>query len=198
MTEPSIYSRRPDLTPPEHLVDDADPVGVTLQRLTLQVDLWEAVRQYEQGQRRLDAEAAALIARHEADATGPGSIHGLDTTALDLAELAAIHTEQDRRRRVTLWAEQRGLRHQVETSTDAEGVTRTRHLLTAPAGHPDLATPPWHASRPAIVQGQHLVQTVPADTLAAVETWLGLPHDPTADGTPAPTPHPATTGAAQP
>jgi hypothetical protein len=92
----------------------------------------------------------------------------------------------DRRSRVHLWAAQRGLRYVVTASTDHNGNRTEQHRLTAPAGHLDLELEPWEYARPLLLDSQQVVPSVKGDTLDAVETWLGLPHDPAESGTPRP------------
>lgn len=191
----AVFARQPDLTPPtEFLVDESEPFTVAHERIQLQLELWEAVRHYERESRRLDAVAAGMAARVEREA----ELDALEAARQDAdairerAERRAAQVMADRRGRVQLWASQRGLAYVVQTSTDRHGDTHERHLLTAPNGHPDLAVPPWVTHRPLVhPNGQVIVQTVQGDSLEAVESWLGLPHDPSKPGTPRPAPEQA-------
>lgn len=183
ITAAAVFDRHADLAPPEYVTDDAEPFSVQYARVQTQVELWEAVRRYEQQNRTLDAEAAAieraLDRAEQAEALDP----------YEEQERAARRAEQtmaDRRSRVHLWAAQRGLRHVVTTSTDHNGNRTDQHRLTAPAGHPDLELEPWEHARPLLLDSQQVVPSVKGDTLDAVESWLGLPHDPAESGTPRP------------
>ena len=60
LTTAAVFDRHADLTPPEYVTDDAEPFSVQYARVQTQVELWEAVRRYEQQNRSLDAEAAAI------------------------------------------------------------------------------------------------------------------------------------------
>ena len=193
----TVFERRDNLDPPEFPVDDTEPVSVQLARVQLCVALWEEIRRFEAAQRDLDARADAIARRREQNAVQ----QQLEATGQDAhtvqarAERLYAQRDADRRGRVDLWASQRGLTYCIDTARDQAGRTIERHLLTAPAGHPDLAGPPWKTVRPITYRGQLLVPTVPGETLEAIESWLGLPHDPASSGTPQPSPHPATTGA---
>lgn len=191
-TAAAVFARRPDLTPPEFPIDDTEPLNAQFERVQACVELWEAVRRYEQQQREIDARLDARARRAELEDSRPAED---PQAAAARAERRARQLLADRRSRVTLWARQRGLRHVVQTFTDATGTSAERHVLTAPSGHPDLATPPWQHVSPLLIDGQTIVPTVPGDSLADVERWLGIPSDPAKSGEPHPIPHPATTGA---
>lgn len=178
-----LLARRPDLTEPtEWLVDETEPLEVALERVRLQQALWRAVADYETANRRLDARADAL---DRAEHNRAASLEATAASA-DAAEWEARRAEQidrDRRGRVRLHAEAQGLRYVVDAHTDADGYRHERHLLTAPAGHPALTDP--GAAGPLIRRaGGVIVPTLEADTLEAVEAWLGLPSDPSAGGPP--------------
>lgn len=183
ITTAAVFDRHADLTPPEYVTDDAEPFSVQYARVQTQVELWEAVRRYEQQNRSLDAEAAAieraLDRAEQAEALDP-------TEDRERAERRAEQAMADRRSRVHLWATQRGLRYVVTASTDHNGNRTEQHRLTAPAGHLDLELEPWEYARPLLLDSQQVVPSVKGDTLDAVESWLGLPHDPAESGTPRP------------
>lgn len=187
-TAATIFDRHADLTPPEYLTDDAEPFSVQYARVQTQVELWEAVRQYEQQNRTLDAQAVA-IERAEARAEQADTDDTAETEAR--AARRAEQTLADRRSRVHLWASQRGLRYVVSTHTDHHGNRTEQHRLTAPAGHLDLELEPWENATPLLLGSQQVVHSVKGETLESVESWLGLPHDPTASGTPRPSRTPA-------
>lgn len=188
LTAATVFDRRTDLTPPEYLTDDAEPFSVQYARVQTQVELWEAVRHYEQQNRTLDAQAVAI----ERAATRAEQADTEDTAEAEAR--TARRAEQalaDRRSRVHLWASQRGLRYVVSTRTDHHGNRTEQHRLTAPAGHLDLELEPWENTTPLMLDSQQVVHSVKGDTLESVESWLGLPHDPTASGTPRPSRTPA-------
>lgn len=189
MTAPAplaaLLARRDDLSEPtEWQVDDAEPLEVARERVALQRALWQAVRDYEQANRRLDARAAA---HDRAAARRVAELEDADAYA-EAAEQADRRAEQvarDRRGRVRLHAEAQGLAYIVDTFTDADGRHTERHLLTAPAGHAALTDSGAPAgSLPIRRAGGVIVPTLDGDTLEAVESWLGLPHDPAAGGPP--------------
>lgn len=189
MTAPAslaaLLARRDDLTEPrEWLVDETEPLEIARERIALQQALWQVVRDYETANRRLDARAAAY---DRAAARRAGVLEDANAHA-EAAEQAARRTEQvarDRRGRVQLHAEAQGLAYVVDSFTDADGRRTERHLLTAPVGHPALTDPDAPAgSRPIRRAGGVLVPTLDGDTLEAVESWLGLLHDPVAGGPP--------------
>ena len=115
ITAAAVFDRHADLTPPEYAIDDAEPFSVQYARVQTQVELWEAVRRYEQQNRSLDAEAAAieraLDRAEQAEALDPAEDR-------ERAERRAEQAMADRRSRVHLWAAQRGLRYVVTASTD--------------------------------------------------------------------------------
>lgn len=192
-----LFQRRAHLNTPDYRVDHTEPADIAHQRIQTQADLWAAIETYEQANRRLDGQ---LSYREAAAAQRRRAAHQDEIAARAdaRADLWAEQNRADRIQRAAVWAEQRGLRHEVDTFTDGHGDRHERHLLTAPAGHPDLAVPAWQSpSLAAVVDGQQVVPTVDGVTLEAVETWLGLPHDPAKSGAPQPTPHPATIGADQ-
>lgn len=181
-----LLARRADLTEPtEWLVDETEPLEVARERVALQQALWQAVRDYETANRRLDEQAAA---HRRAETRRTATLETAETDA-HAAKWAAIHAEQvanDRRSRVRLHAEANGLTYTERVHTDAAGDRHERHLLIAPTGHPALTDlPPW-APTPALIRhaGGVIVPTLDGDTLEAVESWLGLPSDPAAGGPP--------------
>lgn len=167
-----VFRRRADLTLPE-MPDDARQSDSTRRaRVAASVSLWGSHVEYEQTQRRIDQTAAAEAAAAARTPVDPDAAWR-DTQR---AERRAAQALEDRRARVRLAAEQRGLRYLVNTQGTAEGTQRELHRLTAPVGHPDTATPPWSTARPIQVAGQILI-TGAGDTLDSCESFLGLPHD---------------------
>lgn len=189
MTAPAslaaLLARRDDLSKPtEWLVDETEPLEIARERVALQRDLWHAVREYETANRRLDEQAAA---HRRAEARRAARLEVAATDA-ETAEQAARRAEQvarDRRGRVRLHAEAQGLAYLEHAYTDADGIRHERHLLTAPEGHPALTDPAAPGGLPIRRGGGVIVPTLDGDTLEAVESWLGLPHDPSAGGPPA-------------
>lgn len=181
-TDAALFARRSSLTEPEYPVDPGEPVRVQHARVQAMVTLWAAVVDYERTMQRIDRAAAALA---NAATEGPRAIRGGDALEHEQrAERYAARVMADRLSRVDLWAHQAGLRHVVQAYTDGHGIHRERHLLTAPPGHPALEVQPWEHPSALLVDGQTVVPGVRADTLDAVEDYLGLPHDPNRSGTP--------------
>lgn len=188
MTAPAsvaaLLARRADLTEPrEWLVDETEPLEIARERVALQQALWRAVRDYETANRHLDEQAAA---HDRAEARRAARLEAAETEA-EAAERAARRAEQmhrDRLGRVRLHAEAQGLTYLEHTYTDADGRRHERHLLTAPDGHPALTDPAAPGGLPIRRGGGVIVPTLDGDTLEAVESWLGLPHDPSAGGPP--------------
>lgn len=195
MTAPAsvvaLLARRTDLTEPrEWLVDETELLEIARERIALQRDLWQAVRDYETANRHLDEQVAA---HRRAEARRTVTLETAETDA-DAAEWAARRAQQvthDRRSRARLHAEANGLTYTWTAHTDADGYRHERHLLIAPAGHPALTDLPSWAPRPTPIRhaGGIIVPTLTEDTLEAVEAWLGLPHDPSA-GSPPPLRYP--------
>lgn len=190
MTAPAslaaLLARRDDLTEPtEWQVDETGPLEIARERIALQQPLWHAARDYETANRRLDEQ---VLAHRRAEARRTATLETAETDA-HAATWSAIHAEQvanDRRSRVRLHAEANGLTCTERIYTDAAGDHQERHLFIAPTGHPALTDiPPW-APTPTPIRhaGGVIVPTLDGDTLEAVESWLGLPHDPAAGGPP--------------
>lgn len=179
MTDDGLFRRRPDLAMPQLPDDEHESDAVRRTRVAAAVALWDAHVSYERELRRIDQTAAAEAAAAARPAADP------DAAWRDAqrAERRAAQELEDRRARVRLAAEQRGLRYVVSTEGDATGWARELHRLTAPHGHPDTARPPWDTGSAIIVAGEVLVPGV-GDTLDACETYLGLPHN-AAQGGPA-------------
>lgn len=167
-----VFGRRADLTMPSLPDDDRETDATRRARVAASVALWGAHVLHEQTQRRIDQTAAAEAAAEARTPVDP------DAAWRDAqrAERCAAQALEDRRARVRLAAEQRGLRYLVSIEGTAEGTQRELDRLTAPVGHPDTATPPWSTAHPLQVAGQVLVPGV-GDTLDSCESFLGLPHD---------------------
>ncbi|MGV8872288.1 MAG: hypothetical protein ACOH2Q_07160 [Rhodococcus sp. (in: high G+C Gram-positive bacteria)] len=180
MTDPrsAVFERQPSLSPPEFPVVESEPVDVQLRRVQAHSELWDAVVDCERKQRRLDDLVAARTMQRAAGVDPQIEVEARRT------ERAEVQVQNDRRSRVRLWAVQSGLRYVVQTLTDVHGTRTERHLLTAPASHPDLEREPWEHHTPVVVDGQTVVPGVRGDSLEAVEGWLGLPSDPSMAGTP--------------
>lgn len=181
----ALLARRADLTEPTTWqVDDREPLEVARERVALQQALWQAVADYEQANRRLDARAAAL---DKAAARRAATVKSSEAEA-DAAQWQAHLDQQflnDRRSRVRIHAEAQGLNYVVDSHTDENGTRHERHLLIAPAGHPALTdSGASGGSLPIRRAGGLIVPTLDGDTLEAVENWIGLPHDPSVGGPP--------------
>jgi len=172
-----LFRRIGDLTLPALPDDDRESDAVRRTRVAASVALWDAHVRYEREQRRIDQTAAAEAAAAARPTADPHAAW-LDAQR---AERRAAQVLEDRRARVRLAAEQRGLRYLVNTEGDATGHRREMHRLTAPHGHPDTARPPWDTGTAIFVAGEVLVPGV-GDTLNDCETFLGLPHDPAQGG----------------
>lgn len=140
----SVFDRIADITLPSLPDDDHESDAVRRTRVAAGVALWDAHVKYEQEQRRID-QAAAAEAVAAARPTVDRHAAWLDAQR---AERRAAQALEDRRARVRLAAEQRGLRYLVNTEGDATGSHRQLHRLTAPRGHPDTARRPWDTGSP--------------------------------------------------
>ncbi|ORM25193.1 hypothetical protein BFL43_26100 [Williamsia sp. 1135] len=85
----------------------------------------------------------------------------------------------ERLARVRLAAEQSGLTHHVERLSLPGYDDQETHQLLVPEGHPALRPlHPWDKTPAERRSAEGLILVDVGTTLAAVESWLGLPADP--------------------
>ena len=162
---------------PEFPIPEGEPVGVAADRVQSHVQLWEARQRWEREQRGLDARAAAAVSaqRRRAEEVATRN-HPTDE---QVAERTARRVLSERLARVRLAAEQSGLTHRIERLNLPGRDEQQTHQLLAPEGHPALRPlHPWDKAPADRRSAQGLLLVDVETTLAAVESWLGLPADP--------------------
>jgi hypothetical protein len=161
-----MFRRISDLeTAPDYPISDTEPLDIQADRVQSHARLWEARQRWEREQRGLDARAAAAVSAER-------------RRAEQEAERTARRTMSERLARVRLAAAQCGLTHRVEVLNLPTYSEETHHLL-APEGHPALRPlHPWDKAPTARRSYDGLLLVDVGSTLETVESWLGLPADP--------------------